>query len=389
VIAIYIGSRANYSSALPIIRAINASGKLDLKIVLGGAGVLSRAGELAPIMKRDGIKADEVVNTIIEGDGLDVMAQSTGLGMQMFPSILARLAPDAVIAIGDRFDVLPWVISASFMNIPVAHTMGGELSGTIDERIRHAITKLSDYHFAANAESAARIIKMGEDSSRVFNVGCPRIDYVKECVDRFNAGNRYSVEELFDLYKGVGPRLKLKDGEFLLVSFHPVTTEYGEAGAQMCSILDALNALKFETVLLWPNIDAGNEAVSKSIRVLREKERPDWLHVFKNLPPNVYTELMCRCGCLVGNSSSAVREGEYIGTPSVNIGTRQMMRERGGNIIDVVVSESEQIKKAILSQMQRERIVSKHLYGQGNSGARIAHKLESLDKLSTKTFNSY
>ena len=149
------------------------------------------------------------------------------------------------------------------MNIPIAHTMGGESSGTIDESIRHAITKFSNIHFPANIDSAKRIERMGEDPKTIYVVGCPRIDFILNCLDKFSKGQILSSQKIFDFYKGVGNKFNLVQESFLLVSFHPVTTEFGSNKKHIKAILESLNELRINTVMIWPNADAGSDVYLK------------------------------------------------------------------------------------------------------------------------------
>ena len=318
-------------------KAIQKHPELNLTLVISGAAVLPRFGDIRELIKKDGFKADMETNSLIEGENPTAMSKSIGLGMIEYSNALEKLKPDCVIAIGDRFDVLPWVISAAMMNIPIAHTMGGERSGTIDESIRHAITKFSNIHFPANIDSAKRIERMGENPKTIFVVGCPRIDFILNCLDKFSKGQILSSQKIFDFYKGVGNKFDLVHESFLLVSFHPVTTEFGSNKNHIKAILESLNELRINTVMIWPNADAGSDEISKEIRVFREKFNPDWLHLFVNLPIEIYTQLMYQCKCMIGNSSSAIREGETIGVPAVNVGSRQNMRLKGKNIIETVL----------------------------------------------------
>jgi UDP-hydrolysing UDP-N-acetyl-D-glucosamine 2-epimerase len=387
-IAVYVGSRANYSSARSIMRAVTNHPELELSFVLAGAAVLPRFGDLRRLVQEDGFTPDIVTNTIVEGETPPAMSKSIGLGMIDYSMSLEKLAPDCVVAIGDRFDVLPWVLSAAMMNIPVAHTMGGERSGTIDESIRHAITKFANIHFPANEDSAERIIKMGEDPDAVKVVGCPRIDYVIECLNEVKSGKLVSSEEIFRQYKGVGHEFNIESEPFLLVSFHPVTTEFGSNKQHVEELLAALAELKMKTIMIWPNADAGSDEISKAIRVFREKNQPEWLHLFVNLPINVYVQLMHQCACMLGNSSSAIREGEVIGVPAVNIGSRQNMRLKGNNIIDVDPDRNA-IKRAVTEQIEHGHYKPDYLYGSGGAGESIADVLSCSLLATTQKINHY
>jgi UDP-hydrolysing UDP-N-acetyl-D-glucosamine 2-epimerase len=255
------------------------------------------------------------------------------------------------------------------MNIPLAHTMGGEISGTIDESIRHAVTKLSHIHFPANRQAAERIIRMGEPPETVHVVGCPRIDLVNEIA---NADGSMPHAEWLDR-EGVGAHIDVSK-PFLLVNQHPVTTEYGHGKEQVWETLLALHELKMPTIMLWPNVDAGSEDIASAMRTFREKMQPEYIRFYKNFPIETYVRLMLLCACTVGNSSAPIREGAFLGVPSVNIGTRQMGRDRGPNIIDVGYDRNE-IVAAIREQLTRGRFASDPLYGDGAAGGRIADVL--------------
>jgi len=282
--------------------------------------------------------------------------------------VFDRLRPDVVITVGDRFETMATTLAAAYMNIPVAHTMGGEVSGTIDESIRHAVTKFAHIHFPASEGARQRIIRLGEPPDTVHRVGCPRIDLVAEIVD--GEANGLGPDIFLD---GVGDKLDLSR-PFLLVSQHPVTTEYGAGERQVAATLDAVREVGLPAIVLWPNADAGSEDIARGIRKLREHGRAERMHFFKNLPAEIYVRLMARTACLIGNSSSGVREGAYIGTPVVNIGTRQTGRERGPNLIDVP-HEQGAIVAAIRQQLERGRYAMDPLYGDGRAGPRIAEIL--------------
>jgi len=371
-VCVFVGSRANYSSIKTAMRAIQAHPGLELQTVVGASAVLDRFGRVVDLVRADGFPVSHTFHMIIEGETPTTMAKSTGLGLMEIATILENLRPDFVVVVGDRFEIPAVALAAAYMNIPVAHTMGGEVTGTIDESIRHAVTKLAHVHFPANAGSAERIVRMGEPAENVFVVGCPRIDLVLEIL-----ATPEPETDLFDRFKGVGPRLDLADG-FLLVSQHPVTTEYGRARAQIEQTLFALEKLAMPTVMLWPNVDAGSEAIVKGIRTFRERRAPDWLHLFINLPMEAYVRLMRRTACLIGNSSSAIREGATIGVPAVNIGTRQHSRERGRNVLDVP-HDVDAIVEAVGRQVRHGPYPSDPIYGDGRAGTRIADVLATVD----------
>jgi UDP-hydrolysing UDP-N-acetyl-D-glucosamine 2-epimerase len=368
-VCVVVGSRANYGSIKSVMRAARAHPELQLQIIVGASALLDRFGSVVEVIERDGFTPDARVNMIVEGETPVTMAKSTGLGLLELPTLFELLKPDVVITVGDRFETMATAVASAYMNIPLAHTMGGEVTGTIDESIRHAITKLAHIHFPANQDAAERIIRLGEDPQTVHVVGCPRIDLVAEVVG--NGGADLDAEWLER--EGVGGHIST-DQPFLLVSQHPVTTEYGQAERQITETLMALHELQMPTVMLWPNVDAGSEDISRGMRKFREKYRPEYMRFYKNFPVETYLRLMRSAACLVGNSSASIREGAFIGTPAVNIGSRQDGRERGPNVVDVGYDRTA-IVEAVRRQIEHGPHPPVYLYGDGRAGARIADVL--------------
>jgi UDP-hydrolysing UDP-N-acetyl-D-glucosamine 2-epimerase len=376
-----VGSRANYSSIKSAMRAIKAHSDLQLQLVCVASAVLDRYGQVVDLIERDGFSIDERLHMLVEGETPTTMVKSTGMGLIELSSVFDRLEPDIVITVGDRFETMATTLAAAYMNIPIAHTMGGEVSGTIDESIRHATTKFAHVHFPASRDAADRIAKLGELREMIFRVGCPRIDLVAEVLRTGDDG----LSSIFNL--GVGSALDL-DRPFVLVSQHPVTTEYGEGEKQIATTLAAVRRLGTQTIVLWPNADAGSEDVARGIRKLRERGLADNMHFFKNLPTDTYIRLMRKTACLIGNSSSAIREGAFIGTPAVNIGTRQVGRERGPNVLDCDHDEAS-IYEAVKTQMARGRYDSADTYGDGEAGGRIADTLAGLGTIEVQKRITY
>jgi UDP-hydrolysing UDP-N-acetyl-D-glucosamine 2-epimerase len=366
-VCVVVGSRANYSSIKSAMHAVETHPDLELQLVVGASALLDRYGSVAELIERDGFEPVERVFMLIEGETPSTMAKSTGLGLLELPTAFERLAPDVVITVGDRFETMATALAATYMNIPLAHTMGGEVSGNIDESIRHAVTKFAHVHFPASEGAGERIVKMGEDPENVHVVGCPRMDLVAEVLEDGSDG----LSDLFEV--GVGGRFSL-DEPFLIVSQHPVTTEYGDGKRQIQETLKAVQDLGVPAIVLWPNADAGAEHIAAGMRQWREHNDDSRLHFFKNLETSDYIKLMARTACLVGNSSSAIREGAFIGTPAVNIGPRQEGRERGSNVVDVEYDNA-QIAGAVRDQMANGRYRMEPIYGDGHAGERIAEIL--------------
>ncbi len=364
-ICVVIGSRANYSSIKSVMLAIQRHPGLELQLVVAASALLDRYGAVVNLIEKDGFEPAARIYMLIEGETPATMAKSTGVGLMELPTVFERLKPDVVLTVGDRFETMATTLAAAYMNIPVAHTMGGEVSGTIDESIRHAVTKFAHIHFPASREAADRIIKLGERPEHVHLVGCPRIDLVAQILMQ---DEKVTAEQLFS--SGVGATLDL-DQPFLLVSQHPVTTEYGAGERQITATLEAVGEVGLPAIVLWPNADAGSDDTARGIRKWRERKLDAGMHFFKNLPIATYVHLMKRTACLIGNSSSGIREGAYIGTPVVNIGSRQEMRERGSNVIEVPC-DTAAIRDAVRTQIAHGPYAMEPIYGSGDAGEKVA-----------------
>jgi UDP-hydrolysing UDP-N-acetyl-D-glucosamine 2-epimerase len=372
-VCVFVGSRANYSSIKSAMKAIKEHSDLELQLVVGASAVLDKYGKVITLLEKDGFEISEKIHVIVEGETPETMAKSTGLALMEFSTALTRLQPDFVVVVGDRFEIMAPAIASVYMNIPLVHTMGGEVTGTIDESIRHAVTKLAHIHFPANEDSLKRIEKLGEHSEYIYNVGCPRIDEVAKIeadIDNFPAN-------FFEKYGGVGKKIDLNK-PFLLVSQHPVTTEFDDSERQITETIKAIEELNLPTIMLWPNSDAGSDHISRGIRKFRERNPENNLHLFKNLPMDIYIKLMIKSVCLIGNSSSGIREGEFLGVPCVNIGTRQVGRQRGENVIDVDYDSSE-IVNAIKKHMENGKYLKGTMYGNGTAGEKIAEILSKVE----------
>jgi UDP-hydrolysing UDP-N-acetyl-D-glucosamine 2-epimerase len=369
-ICVVVASRANYARIKSVLAAIRDRPDTELQVIAAASTLLERFGTAVDFMEDDGFKPDATIRLIIEGENPTTMAKSTGLGLLELPTVFEVLKPDIVVTVADRFETIATAIAAAYMNLPVAHTQGGEVSGSIDESVRHAVTKLAHLHFPATELSAQRLIAMGEDPSTVFNVGCPSIDLVDQTdltmseptIQRVNA-------------TGAGGVIDLRK-PFVLMMQHPVTTEYGQSFEHVNETLEAVASLHMQALVFFPNVDAGSEQVAKAIRLFREKGKANGFHFFRNLPAEVFLRLMAHCSCMVGNSSAALREGAYLGTPAVTVGTRQQNRERGANVLEVD-NDSAAIADAIREQVRHGAYEPDHLFGDGTAGTQIAEVLAS------------
>lgn len=369
-VCVVVNSRANYGRIKSVLRAISAHPDLELKLIVGASALLWRFGNVAEQIKADGYPINAVVYSIVEGENPTTMAKSTGMGIMELATQFENLKPDVVITVADRFETIATAIAASYMNIPLAHTQGGEVTGSIDESVRHAITKLAHIHFPATEKARDNIIRMGENPEKVFMTGCPAIDIVAEL-------DLSPVNDLLQRYKGVGPELDIHK-PYIVVLQHPVTTEYGSGFDQINETLNAIKSIRMQTVWLWPNVDAGSDDISKGLRMFRENEKPDYVHFYRHFSVEDYNRLIANCACLVGNSSSGIREGSFLGVPAVDIGTRQASRERAANCINVSYSHKE-IEDAIYYQLNNGRYPANTMYGDGKAGQRIADILADVN----------
>ena len=371
-VCVVVTARPSYSRIKSALQAIADHPNLELQLVVAASALLHRYGDTIQYIEQDGFKIAARVYMVLEGENPVTSAKSTGLGLVELATVFDNLKPDVVVTIADRYETLATAIAASYMNIPVAHVQGGEVTGSIDEKVRHAVTKLSNLHFVATEKAAERVIRMGEDPATVFVTGCPSVDLAASILE----SPALDFDPLAE-YGGVGATLELSDG-YLVVMQHPVTTEYEEARCQVTETLYAIRDLGIPTLWFWPNVDAGSNGTAKGIRIFRENEPIPNIHFFKNMVPEDFLRLIYNCCCIVGNSSVAIREGSFLGVPAVNIGTRQAGRERGRNVIDVDY-ERGAIIEAVHRHLENGRSASDTIYGDGSAGERIAQLLAQVE----------
>ena len=364
-IAVVITARASYSRIKSALRAIQLHPDLELQLVVAGSLLLDRYGKAADYIEKDGFTINEKVFMVLEGENPIAMAKTTGLAVMELSTVFFNLKPDAVITIADRFETIATSIAAAYQNIPLVHIQGGEVTGNIDEKVRHANTKLADLHLVSSEDARERVLKMGENPETVINIGCPSIDLAKEVIENpipdFNPVLKYG---------GVGQAEGWENG-YLVVLQHSVTNEQENSKATIIKTLEAIDELQIPTFWFWPNADAGSDGTSNGIRSYRENFNPKNILFFKNMESNDFLQLILHSKCLIGNSSVGIRECSYLGVPVVNIGSRQNRRMRGKNVIDVDY-DSKEIKNAIQKHICSEKPTSESLYGDGNSGQRTA-----------------
>lgn len=370
-ICVVVTARPSYSRFKTALKAVDDHPDLELQLVVAASALLDRYGNAVEYIEEDGFQVAEKVYMVLEGETPVNMAKTTGLGLIELSTSLYNLQPDFVVTIADRYETIATAIAASYMNLSLVHIQGGEITGSIDEKVRHAVTKLADYHFVSTEKARERVIKMGEDAESVFVAGCPSIDIAAEVL------RDPEIEfDPIERYGGVGPYVDYSNG-YLVVLQHPDTTEFEHGREQVTETLHAVAELGMPAMWFWPNVDAGSDGTSKAIRAFREKENPANIHFFKNMRGTDFLKVLYNSSGIVGNSSVAIRECSYLGVPAVNIGNRQFGRERGANVLDCGY-DRRVITGAIRQHLRNVEIEPEQLYGDGKAGGRIAELLSHI-----------
>uniref|UniRef100_A0A7N6BGK2 UDP-N-acetylglucosamine 2-epimerase domain-containing protein n=1 Tax=Anabas testudineus TaxID=64144 RepID=A0A7N6BGK2_ANATE len=371
-------NRADYSKLAPIMFGIKAHpDEFELEVVVLGSHLIDDYGNTFRMIEQDDFDIGSKLHTIVRGEDEAAMVESVGLALVKLPDVLQRLRPDILVVHGDRFDALALATAAALMNIRILHLEGGEVSGTIDDSIRHAISKLAHYHACCTRRAEQHLIAMCEDHSRILLAGCPSYDKLLSSHHR---------EDYMDIIKSwLGD--KVQEGDYIVALQHPVTTDIQHSIKIYGLMLDALLSFNKRTLILFPNIDAGSKEM---VRVMRKKgieQHPNFRAV-KHIPFEQFIQLVSHAGCMIGNSSCGVREAGAFGTPVINLGSRQTGRETGENVLHVRDADTHnKIYHALELQFGKRYPCSK-IYGDGNAVPRILKFLRTinLDVPLQKTF---
>ena len=372
-LCVVVASRANYGRIKTVLQAAQAHPDIELQVIAGASTMLERYGRAVDILRKDGFEPDAMIYYVIEGENLATQAKTTGLGIIELTTAYEHLKPDFVLTVADRYETMANAIAATYCNIPLIHVQGGEVSGNIDDRVRHAITKLADLHFPCTEQSRQRLIKMGEAEKVTFNFGCPAIDIALQADKKID-------NEIMKNYAGTGEDIDWTK-PYILVSQHPVTTSFGDGYQQITETLFALKEFpEYQKIVLWPNIDAGSDHVAKGIRQFREKgqDKGSKFHYYRNFTPEDYVRVLANAICLVGNSSSFIREGAALGLPAVLVGDRQIGREHGKNVMHSSYDRKD-ISGAIKKQLDHGRYEADDIFGNGTAGKRIVDCIASIE----------
>lgn len=359
------GTRADYGLMRSVLRHIHNHPNLSLDIVTTGMHLMDEFGNTIDEIKKDGFSY-HIVDVQNDDDSKESMAIFIGKFIQKLVPVIHSLHPDIILVLGDRGEMLAGAIAGIYMSIPVAHIAGGDVTSTVDDIARHAITKLAHIHFPATEESRDRIIRMGEDPSWIFVVGAPGLDQIlnEPLLTQDELAQKYQ----FDFSKPV-----------LLVVQHSVTLEVEKAPEQIRETLEAVVSLQYQTIVIYPNADAGGR---RMIEVIREYEHLPFITTFKSLEHIDYLSLLKKTSVLIGNSSSGIVEAPSFGIPAINIGSRQQGRQKAVNVIDVGYNKLDIVKAihCVLHDKKFKMRVKRKItpYGDGHSGEKIAEILNTL-----------
>ncbi len=372
--------RSDYGIYRPVLERIRDDSELELRLYVSGMHLSPEFGLTVAEIEADGFPIAGRIEMLEPSDDPEGIARSMGRGTSGFAAAFARSRPDVLLVLGDRFEMHAGAVAAVPFLIPIAHVHGGESTeGAIDEQLRHSLTKLAHLHFASTEEYARRIVQMGEEPWRVVVSGAPALDSVAS----FDPLDR---EELVARH---GIRL---NGPPLLVTYHPVTLEYEQAGEQVRELLAALDESGRDLVFTCPNADTGTRAVQGPVEEYAARN-PRRATLVANLGSRAYFTLMQEAAAMVGNSSSGIVEAASFKLPVVNVGTRQQGRLRAANVIDVGYGSEEilgGIRRALSAGFRESLAGLENPYGDGRAAERIVARLKEVelgDRLLRKRFH--
>ncbi len=368
------GTRADFGLMQAALQQIHSSPGLKLSVVATGMHLSPEFGMTVDEIVKAGLNVAARIPVMLEPRTGATMARNIGHMTTALVDKLTVLAPDAVMLLGDRGEMIAGALAAIHLNMPVVHIHGGERSGTVDEPVRHAISKLSHFHFVATEASRERLIRMGELAERIFVTGAPGLDGLAQAatIDRATLLD----EAGFAAGKPMA-----------LFVFHPVLQEADAAGLCVEHALDVLTAKGYQVVALRPNADGGSAQIDK---VLRSRSASPAMRVITHLPRETFVSWMAAADLMIGNSSAGIIEAATFGTPVINIGSRQNLRERNTNVIDSP-PDAAAIERAIGIAMAHGRYAPQNVYGDGKAAGRIVSLLKTvpLDKPVLAKHNAY
>ncbi len=373
-----ITSRAYYGRSQLLIRKLHHHPAIDLELMLGGSILLDKySRHIADDIKEGGFTISASLFNVIEGGNHVAMAKTACLTALEVTNSLYTADPDVVVICGDRFEQLAIAMAAAYLNKTIAHIEGGDLTGSIDESVRHAITKLAHIHFVTNDDAKRRVLAMGEDPEYVFNTGsldveraaCVDVDITTEELSRYGVGHEVDVRK-----------------PFLTVIQHPVTTE-SDNRQHLEATFRALAALEMPIVWFWPNPDAGTGEMAETLRHFREHHETatERMRFITNVPADQFIALLKQTACVVGNSSAGIKECSFLGTPVVDIGGRQLGRLSAANVVRTSY-DADEVRSAVKRQLQHGPYVPSHIYFKPNASQAMVDILTRVDLYTQKRF---
>ena len=375
-ICVYTTNRAEYSKLRPILKILQYDKNIDLFLLVTGSHLLKQYGETKNQIEKDGLNITEEIYTHIAGDDICKTVETIGISLIKLPSILKKINPHIILCGFDRFDMFPFAIAASLMNFCLVHIEGGEITGTLDEKIRHSISKLSNYHLVSTEKAKTNLIKMGEIPDNIFVTGCPRYDELLTISENNNSIlNKYNI----------------KSKEYIIFCYHPISSNMEKSYDEWNILLNVLINIKKNIIFIKPNIDYGNEKLLELFNSLELDINP-FIQIFNHIDIDEFTILLKNCNMLIGNSSAGIREACVFGTPVINIGTRQQYRitdidtlENVHNLIDV--KKEELLKK--INLLDNKSYKKNMAFGNGDACNNIVKILKNIDFKNTEKIISY
>ncbi|RZD45056.1 MAG: UDP-N-acetylglucosamine 2-epimerase (hydrolyzing) [Thaumarchaeota archaeon] len=365
-IAVVTGTRAEYGILRSLIHEINQNKNFELILVVTGSHLSKNHGMTIKEIIKDGFKISSKININQKGDESIDSTKAMGKAIIEFAKFFNKFNPHMNIILGDRYEMFASAIAAYQMNIPNVHIHGGDVSGGLDEYTRHAITKISNIHFAATKKSSERIKKMGEKSKYVFHTGSLGIDEIL----------KKKITKKHELEKKYNMKL---DGENILLVQHPVTTESKKTEKQISETMEAILKINKNTIIIGPNSDSGHKSIQK---IIKKKIRGNnIIKIYNNVPRQDFLGFLNNCGVLIGNSSSGIIEASMFKIPVVNIGTRQKNREHGPNVINVKEFSRKTIEIAIRKALykNKSKLKNSKIYGDKKVGEKMINILKKIN----------
>lgn len=361
-VCVSLTNRTNYSKLKLVLKELNKYKNLEIKIVISSTILLKRYGDGYKDLINDGWQIDKKIDCILMNDSHEAMSKTIGISIIEHSSYFAEIKPDLLLIVGDRFDMLAPALTASMMNIPIGHIQGGELSGTIDNVIRDIISRISCMHFVSTSKSAENLRNYGIDNNLIFNYGCPAVEYIS----MIEVGNHFDENKINKKFKS---SFNIdKNEEYLLVMIHPDTTNNKDVNTEL--ILQKIEKTKMKAIIFYPNVDPNNSIILSSISNYKNNEN---FHIIKHMPLEGFIHVMSKCSCMITNSSSGIREAASFGVPVLNLGYRQVNRERNLNVIDIG-NNYKSIEKMIY-KYKNKKFPIQNIYYKKNCSKRIAEEI--------------